>query len=61
MNIGIDVSAAVHGRAGLGRYAHELVEALRRIAPAHALTLFYNVWPVISVTRPGALWWPQRT
>jgi glycosyltransferase involved in cell wall biosynthesis len=42
MNIGIDVSAAVHGRAGLGRYAHELVKALRRVAPEHTLTLFYN-------------------
>lgn len=42
MDIGIDVSAAVHGRAGLGRYAYELVTALRHVAPEHTLTLFYN-------------------
>jgi len=29
----VDVSAAVHGRAGLGRYAGNLAAALRRLAP----------------------------
>src|SRR5512136_2801089 len=41
MRICIDVSAAVHRRAGLGRYAHELVRAL--VAQGeHEYTAFYH-------------------
>ena len=41
MPIYIDVSAAVHRRAGLGRYAESLARALARLAPGR-LHLFYN-------------------
>ena len=41
MAIYLDVSAAVHGRAGLGRYAANLARALSNIA-ADRLALFYN-------------------
>lgn len=37
----VDVSAAVHGRAGLGRYAESLVRALAKEDPER-LALFYN-------------------
>ncbi len=39
--ITLDVSAAVHRRAGLGRYAESLTRALHSLAPAE-LALFYN-------------------
>lgn len=41
MTIYIDISAAVHRRAGLGRYAESLTRALIPHLPG-ALTLFYN-------------------
>jgi len=37
----VDVAAAVHGRAGLGRYAESLARALAALAPER-LALFYN-------------------
>lgn len=37
----VDVSAAVHGRAGLGRYAESLAQSLADIAPDR-FALFYN-------------------
>jgi glycosyltransferase involved in cell wall biosynthesis len=42
MNICLDGSAAVHGRAGLGRYTRELVTALRRINGNQRYSVFYN-------------------
>ncbi|MGC8839105.1 MAG: glycosyltransferase family 4 protein [Anaerolineae bacterium] len=41
MPIYVDVSAAVHGKAGLGRYAGSLVQALVEARPG-AFALFYN-------------------
>jgi len=41
MRVCLDVSAAVHRRAGLGRYAHELVRALAEQG-AHAYVAFYH-------------------
>jgi glycosyltransferase involved in cell wall biosynthesis len=41
MRVCLDVSAAVHRRAGLGRYAHELIAALVDQA-AHEYTAFYH-------------------
>jgi glycosyltransferase involved in cell wall biosynthesis len=41
MSIYVDVSAAVHQRAGLGRYAESLVRALVPLIGEH-LALFYN-------------------
>ena len=41
MAICLDVSAAVHRRAGLGRYAESLAHALVAAHP-HRYTLFYN-------------------
>ena len=41
MKVCIDVSAAVHRRAGLGRYAHELVRALV-VQGKHEYTAFYH-------------------
>lgn len=39
--IGLDISAAVHQRAGLGRYAASLARALRPLLPDE-LAVFYN-------------------
>ena len=41
MTIYIDVSAAVHGRAGLGRYAESLARALVATHPGR-FALFFN-------------------
>ena len=42
LNVTIDVSPAVHHRAGLGRYASELVEALHTITDDEvSLQAFY--------------------
>jgi len=41
MRVCIDVSAAVHRRAGLGRYVHELIAALVEQG-AHEYTAFYH-------------------
>ncbi len=41
MRVCLDVSAAVHRRAGLGRYAHELIAALVAQA-AHEYSAFYH-------------------
>jgi len=42
MRICIDVSASVHGRAGIGRYTEELTAALAAAAPEHDFMAFYN-------------------
>ena len=46
MSIYVDVSAAAHGRAGLGRYAANLVRSLLKLDDgrqhAHSFALFYN-------------------
>ena len=41
MTVYVDISAAVHHRAGLGRYAESLVNALAPLLPDE-LTFFYN-------------------
>jgi len=59
MAIYIDVSSAVHGKAGLGRYADSLVRALLRREPER-FALFYNrgqnTWPP-----EGLEWVPARS
>jgi len=52
MAIYIDIAAAVHGRAGLGRYAESLARALVARDPAR-FALFFNRGG--EVTPPGAL------
>lgn len=42
MKIAIDLSPAVHGRAGLGRLAHELTAALLDLDTEHSFVAFYN-------------------
>ncbi|MCX6030229.1 MAG: glycosyltransferase family 1 protein [Chloroflexi bacterium] len=42
MNICLDLSAAVHQRAGIGRYTRELTVALTALAPEHTYTAFFN-------------------
>ncbi len=42
MNICLDLSAAVHHRAGIGRYTQELLAALLALDPAVAYSAFYN-------------------
>jgi glycosyltransferase involved in cell wall biosynthesis len=42
MNILLDASAAVHQRAGIGRYTQELLTALLELAPEHTWRIFYN-------------------
>jgi len=42
MQIVIDASAAVHARAGVGRYAQELITALLEAAPEHAYRILFN-------------------
>ena len=42
MRICVDASPAVHHRAGLGRYAQELITALIAVDPANEYVAFYN-------------------
>lgn len=42
MRIGLDLSPAVHRRAGIGRYAGELARALQALASPHKFTAVYN-------------------
>jgi len=42
MRICLDVSPAVHHRAGLGRYTHELIAGLLAVDPANEYVAFYN-------------------
>lgn len=42
MNLCLDLSPAVHHRAGIGRFTQELTAALLRVAPEHTYTAFYN-------------------
>jgi glycosyltransferase involved in cell wall biosynthesis len=42
MNVCIDLSAAVHHRAGIGRYSQELAAALVDLDPGSTYTAFYN-------------------
>ena len=42
MNVCLDVSPAVHHRAGTGRYAQQLTAALSRLGPELACTTFFN-------------------
>lgn len=42
MRVCLDLSPAVHRRAGIGRYAQELFVALQRVAPEHEYVAFYN-------------------
>jgi glycosyltransferase involved in cell wall biosynthesis len=59
MTIYIDVSAAVHRRAGLGRYAENLTRALiPRLT--HKLALFYNREKGVTLP-PGLEHLPSRT
>ncbi|MEA3459784.1 MAG: glycosyltransferase family 1 protein [Chloroflexota bacterium] len=46
MRIGIDCTAAVHQRAGIGRYTRELVEALARLDRRNQYVLFVAGKPV---------------
>ncbi len=59
MGIYLDVSAAVHGRAGLGRYAESLVRALVAMG-RDDLTVFYNHAGQSPRTLPGLEFLPQR-
>lgn len=38
----LDISPAIHGRAGIGRYAGELTAALAALGDGHEYALFYN-------------------
>jgi glycosyltransferase involved in cell wall biosynthesis len=42
VRICLDISAAVHGRAGIGRYTQELTKSLVEVAPEATFTAFYN-------------------
>jgi len=42
MNVCLDVSPAVHHRAGTGRYAQQLAAALSRLGPELICTTFFN-------------------
>jgi len=59
MPIYVDVSAAVHGRAGLGRYAETLARALVAARPGQ-FALFYNDDPTVR-TLEGLEGVPTRT
>jgi glycosyltransferase involved in cell wall biosynthesis len=59
MTIYYDVSAAVHARAGLGRYAESLGRALLA-EHRERMTLFYNADPTIRAL-PGLESIPRRT
>ncbi|MEA3308121.1 MAG: glycosyltransferase family 1 protein [Chloroflexota bacterium] len=59
MTITLDISAAVHQRAGLGRYAASLSHALAKLIPAE-LAFFYNAEQGINPL-PGLEHFPTRT
>jgi glycosyltransferase involved in cell wall biosynthesis len=60
MPVYVDVSAAVHGRAGLGRYAESLTQAMVATG-AEDFALFYNLGPKeIGRTLPGLESLPTR-
>lgn len=42
MNVCLDLSAAVHHRAGIGRHSQELLNALVTLDPANTYSIFYN-------------------
>ncbi len=52
MNICLDISPAVHRRAGIGRMAQELVAALLEVAPEYDYSVFYNQPADAHVTPP---------
>ena len=52
MNLCIDLSPAVHGRAGLGRLAHELTAALLALETEHTFCAFYNAVASAQVVAP---------
>lgn len=52
MNLCIDLSPAVHGRAGLGRLAHELTAALLEAGTEHTFSAFYNAAATAQVVAP---------
>lgn len=52
MNICIDLSPAVHSRAGLGRLAHELTAALLALESEHSFVAFYNAAASAQVVAP---------
>ncbi|HRJ43709.1 MAG: glycosyltransferase family 4 protein [Caldilineaceae bacterium] len=52
MNVCIDLSPAVHGRAGLGRLAHELTAALLALESEHSFSAFYNAAATAQVVSP---------
>lgn len=52
MRIALDVSAAVHHRAGIGRYAQELAAALMALDTDHELVAFFNQPDAARVDAP---------
>ncbi len=52
MNLCIDLSPAVHGRAGLGRLAHELTAVLLELETKHTFSAFYNAAATAQVVAP---------
>lgn len=52
MNLCIDISPAVHRRAGLGRLAHELTAALLEAGTEHTFSAFYNAAATAQVVAP---------
>lgn len=52
MNVCIDLSPAVHSRAGLGRLAHELTAALLELETEHSFSAFYNAAATAQVVPP---------
>ncbi|RLT41239.1 MAG: glycosyltransferase family 1 protein [Chloroflexi bacterium] len=52
MNVCIDLSPAVHGRAGIGRVTSELTAALLELETGHRFTAFYNAAASARVAEP---------
>ncbi len=52
MRICLDVSPAVHRKAGLGRYAQELTASLLRVDVTNTYTVFYNEPQTAEVVAP---------
>lgn len=60
MKICVDVGPALQGRAGLGRYAVELLAALLRVAPQHEYITFHNAEAARSALPPALDRLPKR-
>lgn len=67
MKIGIDYTAAIHQSAGIGRYTHELINALAAVSPTNGTAPHYRLFVADAGSQfdtlppgPNFSWHPTR-